>query len=175
MKRLALTVFAVLTAFTAAPLRADENHPQPKLTPAMKKLHALAGTWTGKNKMDGKEQDMQVKYRVTSNGTAVEEILFPGTPHEMVSVYFQAGDDVLFTHYCAMGNQPRMKLVSTRGNRLTFEEVASDTTGLSAPDAPRMGGLVLTLKGKDKITADWSTAGKGEGEKMSSFSFAREK
>lgn len=175
MKKSLLAALAVIALTAASAAKADENHAPVKILPAMQKLHSLAGTWTGKNMMDGKEVDMQVKYRVTSAGTAVEETLFPGTPHEMVSVYFQAGNDVLFTHYCAMGNQPRMKLVSTKGDKLKFEEIAADTTGLPSPDAPRMGSLLLTMKGKDKIIADWGMSGQAEGKKMSSFAFTREK
>ena len=48
-------------------------------------------------------------YRVTAAGSAVMEVLFPGTDHEMVTVYHQDGDDLILTHYCAAGNQPRMK------------------------------------------------------------------
>jgi hypothetical protein len=46
---------------------------------------------------------------VTAAGSAVHETLFPGQAHEMVSVYYRDGEDLLMTHYCALGNQPRMK------------------------------------------------------------------
>jgi hypothetical protein len=47
--------------------------------------------------------------KVTAAGSAVQETLFPGQPHEMVSIYHRDGADLVMTHYCALGNQPRMK------------------------------------------------------------------
>ena len=48
--------------------------------------------------------------KVTAAGSAVHETIFPGTGHEMVSMYHADGKDLIMTHYCALGNQPRMKL-----------------------------------------------------------------
>ena len=45
----------------------------------------------------------------TAGGSAVQETQFPGTPMEMVSVYHLDGADLVMTHYCVLGNQPRMK------------------------------------------------------------------
>ena len=47
--------------------------------------------------------------KVTAGGSVVHETLFPGQPHEMVSVYTVDGPDLIMTHYCVLGNQPRMK------------------------------------------------------------------
>ena len=47
--------------------------------------------------------------KVTAGGSAVHETLFPGSAHEMVSVYHLDGADLVMTHFCALGNQPRMK------------------------------------------------------------------
>ena len=51
-----------------------------------------------------------VVYKLTGAGSALVETQFPGTGHEMVSVYHLDGDDLRMTHYCAAGNQPRVKL-----------------------------------------------------------------
>jgi hypothetical protein len=37
------------------------------------------------------------------------ERLFPGAPQEMTTVYHREGADLALTHYCAGGNQPRMR------------------------------------------------------------------
>ena len=37
------------------------------------------------------------------------ETLFPKSEHEMLSVYYQDGDELMMTHYCMFGNHPRMK------------------------------------------------------------------
>lgn len=77
--------------------------------PGFERLKKLAGTWVAADK-DGKPTDQVVSViRITAAGSAVSETLFPGQAHEMVSVYHRDGADLVMTHYCALGNQPRMK------------------------------------------------------------------
>lgn len=75
----------------------------------LERLKTLAGTWVEAD-ADGKPTDKVVSvFKVTAAGSAVEETIFPGQPQEMVSIYHRDGADLLLTHYCALGNQPRMK------------------------------------------------------------------
>jgi hypothetical protein len=77
--------------------------------PSLEQMKKLAGTWVALDK-DGKPTDQVVSViKVIAGGSAVHETLFPGTPTEMVSVYVQDGADLVMTHYCMLGNQPRMK------------------------------------------------------------------
>src|SRR5690348_4687622 len=80
--------------------------PAPKVSKNFESLKGLVGTWEGKTKMEGKEQDTKVAYELTSNGTALAEKLGSGTPHEMLTVYANRGENVEVTHFCALGNQP---------------------------------------------------------------------
>lgn len=76
---------------------------------ALEKLKKLAGTWVATDK-DGKATDQVVSVvKVTAGGSTVHETLFPGEPHEMVSVYHLDKGELVMTHYCALGNQPKMK------------------------------------------------------------------
>ena len=81
---------------------------------ALERLKTLAGTWRG-HVVTEDGPPATVVYSVTAAGTAVTEALFPGTSHEMLTVYHLEGDDLVLTHYCAMGNQPRMKLARAAG------------------------------------------------------------
>jgi hypothetical protein len=69
-------------------------------------MKSLVGTWetTPESPMQGK-----VVYSVVGGGSSVVESLFPGQPHEMMSVYHLDGDQLMMTHYCAAGNQPTMR------------------------------------------------------------------
>src|ERR1051325_9626202 len=83
--------------------------PTPPMNAALEKMKKLAGTWLLADK-DGKPTDQIASIiKVTAGGSAVHETLFPGQPHEMISVYMIDGPDVIMTHYCVLGNQPRMK------------------------------------------------------------------
>jgi hypothetical protein len=100
----------VLLAFAAGARSEDKTKaPAKSPHPGLERLKKLAGTWMEADK-DGKPTDKVVSViKVTAAGSAVHETLFPGQPHEMISVYYRDGDDLVMTHYCALGNQPRMK------------------------------------------------------------------
>ena len=103
----------------------DDKHdhaPSPQKNAGFEKLKTLVGTWVAADK-DGKPTDEVVSVmKLTAGGSALHETLFPGQPHEMVSIYTIDGADLLMTHYCMLGNQPRMK-ASTKSpaNKLNFE------------------------------------------------------
>src|SRR3954454_8312886 len=84
--------------------------PAPVKQSAFDKLKKLAGTWVAADEKGQPTAQVVSGFKVVSAGSAVQENIFPGTDHEMVSVYFKDGQDVLMTHYCALGNQPQMKL-----------------------------------------------------------------
>ncbi len=97
----------------AAGVRAGDTDvgkgPAKEQHPGLERLKKLAGTWVAADK-DGKPTDQVVSViRVTAGGSAVHETLFPGQPQEMVSVYHLDGADLILTHFCMLGNQPRMK------------------------------------------------------------------
>lgn len=54
--------------------------------------------------------EVEVSCELTSAGKVVLETMMPGTPGEMMTVYYVDGEDLVLLHYCASGNQPRMKL-----------------------------------------------------------------
>src|SRR5205085_9488497 len=105
------TTFLCLTLLCTACSSTQSQRVVTKAKPAEKaalldRIKSLAGTWetTGP---DGKT--MTVVYQLTANGSAVREIMFPGSASEMTNMYTMDGPDLLMTHYCAMGNQPHMK------------------------------------------------------------------
>ena len=54
------------------------------------------------------------------------ERIFPGTPQEMISVYYD--DDkgrLAMTHYCMMRNRPTFKLVKSEGDTLHSRKLRS--------------------------------------------------
>src|SRR5262245_44258594 len=86
-----------------APAKAAPTHPQ------FERMKSLVGTWVEADK-DGKPTDRVVSVvKLTAGGSALQETLFPGQPMEMLSVYHTDGSDLIMTHYCMLGNQPKMK------------------------------------------------------------------
>ncbi|MCG3133900.1 MAG: hypothetical protein HMLKMBBP_01166 [Planctomycetes bacterium] len=98
---------ASVAAAAALSLSACASGPRTGSDPAWSKdafetLKRREGAWT----TTGSGMPGKVVYRVVGNGSAVQEILFPGEPHEMISMYHLDGPRLVMTHYCAAGNQP---------------------------------------------------------------------
>jgi hypothetical protein len=116
----------------------------------LEKLKKLAGTWVAADK-DGKPTDQVVSViKVTAGGSAVHETLFPGQPHEMVSVYTVDGADLIMTHYCVLGNQPRMKAdPKSPANQIVFRFAGG--TNLDPAKDKHMHEATLTIVSDDRI------------------------
>lgn len=140
--RIAAAMFIALTA-TAVLAQSDAQK-------SFSQLKFLTGTWEGKRE-DGKP--LLVSYRETSGGSAIMSEI--QGDHEMISVINMDGDRVLMTHYCAVGNQPRMQAsISPDGRVITFTYV--DATNLASPDAGHMQKMVLTMLDDNHHTEDWT-------------------
>jgi hypothetical protein len=68
-------------------------------------MKTLVGTWSGKTDIGQGPIDMTVQYRLLAAGSVLEERAFPGTPNEMVTMYYDKEGKLALTHYCMMGNR----------------------------------------------------------------------
>jgi hypothetical protein len=154
------------------------DHPKPKAlsgTEALAPFKALAGEWTGKMDMGDKGSfDVRAVYKVTSNGSAVVETLGPDTPFEMVTVIHPDGDKLVLTHYCASGNQPRMKTAPKPGtDKVKFK--FTDITNLKSPTTTHMHDVTYTFVSKDQLKADWTHFENGKAGGHAVFDLKRKK
>ena len=142
---------ALVACALAAPARAQAVDPKA----AFERMKTLAGTWEGKAGHGEAGQDAVVVYRVASGGSVVQETLFPGAPHEMISMYHLADGQLVMTHYCGMGNQPKMKLdaKASTPDRLVFA-FDGGTNFDPAKDGHIHSG-VLQWKGTS-LSSDWT-------------------
>jgi hypothetical protein len=148
----------------AAPALGDET----KTNAAWEKMKTLVGDWQGTE--DGKP--FHVSYKLISNGTALMETLNGPDAMEMVTLYNPDGSSLLMTHYCMMGNQPRMRATGVSDGKVAFRYL--DAANLSSSDAPHMSGLVLTFVDTDHIRTDWAHTAAGK-EEVGHFTFTRSK
>jgi len=125
------------------------------------RVKSLAGTWEGTTP-DGTSG--HTTFQVTSAGTAVREIIFPGTPMEMTNMYTMDGPDLLMTHYCAAGNQPHMKAAAnapgSNNNTIAFKSVG--VSNLTKPDEMYMGEMTITFIDADHIRQHWQSLKSGK-------------
>jgi hypothetical protein len=124
--------------------------PPPPTNAGLEKMKKLAGTWVSADK-DGKATDQVVSIiKLTAGGSVVHETLFPGQAHEMVSIYTADGKDLVMTHYCVLGNQPRMKADSkSPANQIHFKFAGG--TNLDPKKDKHMHEATLTIVDDDHI------------------------
>lgn len=150
MRRPALLVWLVfwpLVGCASRSIAAPADRPVEVAAPAWAVVSAPA--WTalqqqlaGKWKADaGEGRVIRVAYRVISGGSAMVETYTAGG-HETITVYHPDGAQLMLVHYCAQGNQVRLKAVEAGPGRLEFRFL--DATNV-APDQGVMRELGVTI------------------------------
>lgn len=160
------TTLLSLALFTVTPLLANpapEAAPAPHVTvptpPQLVPFVALEGTWAGTvththHSPEGTTEETEVTYEVTAGGTAVLEKIFEGSDQEMVSVFHMDGDHLILTHYCALGNQPKLQATAPPADgKVTFDFVSGGN--MKSTDEPHIHSAAFTIVGPDHIQSHW--------------------
>jgi hypothetical protein len=124
------------------------------------RLKQLAGEWQATAVEDGKEMTATLSFRLAAVGSVLMADLAPGTAHEMITMFHRDNEELLATHYCLTGNQPRMRAVAGGdANVISFE--FKDATNLPNQSAPHMGGVRFTMIDANHHTEEWSVVANG--------------
>ena len=116
MKRMTTILMMILLSTAGAGVASAELSAED----AFATLKGMAGSWHGVPEGTGEEAEAEAdtageaafEIAVSAAGTVVMETMAPGTEHEMINMYYQDGNDLVLTHYCAGGNQPTMRLAA---------------------------------------------------------------
>lgn len=158
LHRIALSLLVILAAGCALA--------QSDAQKSFDKLKTLAGTWEGKAPNG---QASEVVYQVTSGGSAIMSEI--KGPEDMITMFHLDGGRLLMTHYCAAGNQPRMKgAMSPDGKTVTFDFV--DATNLSSPEEGHMHHVVFTFADANHHSEEWTFLDHGK-EMKETFELVR--
>jgi hypothetical protein len=169
----------LVAALAVAALSADDKKPDPHKEPikhaGLDQFKKLAGDWVGKEPLgEAKGKEFHVQYKVTSNGSTVVETIAPGTEHEMITVIHPDGDDLLLTHYCALGNQPQMKASSKGdGKSVAFKFVRA--TNMKSDKDMHMHEVTYTFVDADTLKAEWTHYNEGKAAGKVTFELKRKK
>ena len=157
-------MICVVACFFATGVWAQSNS-------AFDKLKALEGDWEGVRYDD---QAVELSYRLMSNGSALVETLKSANEPSMVTVYHLNGDKVMMTHYCSVGNQPRMVANGSSGsqNEINFEFL--DVTNMKSSSDGHMVGLKFIFEDQDHFKQVW-TWSEGDKQAPGTFEFKRRK
>lgn len=127
---------------------------------AFERFKALTGEWIDVDGVGGRKGAVLATYRLTGAGSAVVETLFPGSPHEMTTIYHRDGDDLVLTHYCAGGNQPRMRARTVSGNKVAF--AFDGGTNFNPAVDSHMHEAEIEFLSPNEIRARWQSWNKGQ-------------
>src|SRR5271154_6557107 len=124
-------------------------------------LKSLTGSWGGEN---SRGEPVQVTYRMTGEGSALMSEI-NGHGHDMISMFTLDGANrLILTHYCSVGNQPRMLAsASPDGKTIAFNFL--DATNLDSPQSGHMEHMVITMLGPDHHIEEWIFADHGKEHK----------
>ncbi len=159
---LTLAVIALATHLVLGKSKADA---------AFEKLKSLAGEWQNSSS-DAKS--VKVSYQVVSGGSALMESLTPADEPPMITMYHLDGDRLLMTHYCSVGNQPRMKAQLPAGEIKKLNFTMVDATNMAKSSDMHMHSLEFTFQDDDHITQVWSLRQEGKDTPMT-FNLERKK
>lgn len=110
----------------------------PSAATAFELLTSLVGTWEG-TFPDGRKHS--VSYRLTAAGSVLVETWKLGPDRESMTLYGTDGSNLIATHFCPQGNQPRLQLVQSDDSaKLSFEF---------------LDGINLQVEGKEHQHAFW--------------------
>lgn len=173
-----IACFSAVIALTTS-IQASFDEPKPGAISAKEayaRLKLLHGDWLAEIGIQGRPaggQSARVSYRVTAAGNALVEELFKGTDHEMVTVYHLDGEDLVLTHYCAAGNQPRLKLDRTASNDEQLVFAFDGGTNLDPAKDAHMHQARFLFKKDEPVRSEWTAFVAGKADHTASFTLRK--
>ena len=158
--RIASAMLAIAMA-TLSVLTAAEEPPAATGAQQFEALRKLVGDWVEVGE-DGKPTEKVLSsIRLTAGGSALCETIFPGTDKEMITMYHLDGSDLLLTHYCILGNQPRLKAEHGKDpHHIAFKYL--NGTNLNSEKDHHMHQATFTLVDNDHFQSEWASCEGGK-------------
>jgi hypothetical protein len=134
-------------------------------------LASLVGEWQGK---DPEGKPMTASYHWTGGGTSLVETMTKSDKPVMMTMYHADKGGLMLTHYCKLGNQPRMRADVIGGDAKTLSFSFIDITNLALPTDPHMHKISFTFQDQDHFTQEWMLSKDGK-ELPHRFEYTRAK
>jgi hypothetical protein len=112
-----------------------------------KKLNALVGEWESAT---AATKPHTVSYKLIANQTVLVETWELGNSSTAMTVYHLDSEKLIATHYCPLGNQPRLELISTAKEQIfTFAFVSA--TNLPDKNLSHQHKFEIQIKNADNF------------------------
>lgn len=139
----------------------------PAVAESFERLKTLAGEWRGRTPQG---RDIGVSYRLTAHASALVETWDLGPGRESITIYHMDGTELLASHFCPLGNQPRLALKRASGNRLDFE--FRDGSNLDPARDAHQQSFWIEFQGPDAIVRS-ETYRQGDEEETEAVRYER--
>lgn len=136
---------------------------------AYARLGNLAGEWEADTSM-GK---VRVTYELIAGGSALVERDTMEHMPPMETIYYLDGNRLLLTHYCMLGNQPRLEARAYDAKAGTLAFGFLDATNLANPAASHMHNATLRFVDDKHLKSDWELFENGTKKSSETFELAR--
>jgi len=149
------TRFFLLAALIAASTTLPAADLKPAQTTdagaAFARLKTLVGQWEATTS-SGK---VHLSYELVSGDTALLERESSETMPSMVTLYYVDGGRLLLTHYCMIGNQPRMQVKAFNSGTGELDFQFLDATNLATPGAGHMHNAKIRIVDDSHFVSEW--------------------
>ena len=161
-----LSLILYAAAVSLQPVQADSS-----TAPNFGPLASLVGEWQGK---DPEGKPMTASYQWIGGGTSLVETMTKTEKPMMMTMYHTNKGNLMLTHYCKLGNQPRMRadMPENDAKSLSFHFV--DITNLANPTDAHMHKVSFNFQDQDHFTQEWMLSKDGK-ELPHRFEFTRVK
>lgn len=131
---------------------------------AFAQLQTLVGEWEGKTEAG---RSLKVSYRLTANNTVLVETWTLGPQRESLTLYHMDSESLIATHYCPVGNQPRLRFKEGGSTSLFVFEFVS-ATNLPKPEVAHQHRFEVELLDPRSFARSetYLENGKGEPERI---------
>lgn len=148
MKTRCISALMLGMVVTSGAAFANQGTAQDATVSGFENLKKLVGVW---RRADQPQSQLRIRFSLTAGGTVlVEEWLRGDIPHSL-TLYHRDGSEVLATHYCPQGNQPRLVAApSEHGQSLSF--TFRDATDLDESHESHLVQLGFELSVPGQIT-----------------------
>jgi hypothetical protein len=169
MKTQLFLITTLIASSLALPAADPKSSQSTDAAAGFARLKTLVGQWEA----DTKSGKVHLSYELVSGDTAVLERESSETMPSMVTVYYVDGGRLLLTHYCMVGNQPRMQVKAFNSDTGDLDFQFLDATNLASPGAGHMHNAKIRIVDNSHFVSEWQFYENGKPKFSENAQFTR--
>ena len=168
MNLLSKLLLASVAFFGLGTVLSSLTQPHPDNSVGLEALEGYVGTWVVAGEGGHPTDEVVSIVRSTAGGSVLMETLFPGSDHEMITMYYVKDERLMLTHYCGCTNHPIMAASKDDEGNLRFDCIGRGENFDVCAETPHMHDAIIRRDG-DKIHSTWRMLVDGEVDHVADF------